>query len=225
MQVAARERRAATTAATPRRSGRGRAATVASGESAAAKHAAASLPDDFYEKIRPRLYQQIGEELREARRVLDLGCGGCELGRFLAETRSQEVIGVDIADGSFPDLHELKSRILLRCVKADAQRLGFLAPGAIDAVVMLWALHEIRQPRAVLRETKRVLRGGGKLLIADFPRGSLAQRLWNEDYYTRRQVSDLLAAAGYADISVGLVERRHVLWAKGFRPAWKELTP
>jgi len=68
-------------------------------------------------------------------------------------------------------------------------------------------------------------RPGGKLLIVDFPRGSLAQRLWNEDYYTPGQVSDLLAITGYADISVRLVERRQVLWAKGFQGAGKELTP
>jgi ubiquinone/menaquinone biosynthesis C-methylase UbiE len=204
-----------------------RAATVASARSAAAKHRATSLPDDFYEKIKPRLYQRIGEELREARRVLDLGCGGCELSRFLAETYGQEVIGVDISDGSFPDRHELRSRTrtLLRCVKADARRLGFLAAGAADAVVMLWALHELKQPRAVLLEARRVLRVGGKLLIADFPRGSLAQRLWNEDYYTPHRVSDLLAATGYVDVSAGLVECRQVLWAKGFRAAKKELTP
>ncbi len=36
------------------------------------------------------------------------------------------------------------------------------------------------------REAKRVLRLGGEVLIVDFPRCSLAQRLWNEDYYTTR---------------------------------------
>jgi ubiquinone/menaquinone biosynthesis C-methylase UbiE len=226
MHVAGRERRAAISAVTPGCREGERAATVASGKSVAAKHPAASLPDDFYEKIRPRLHQRTGEELRKARCVLDLGCGGCELGRFLAETSSQEVIGVDVADGSFPNRHELgsRTRTLLRCVKADARRLGFLAAGAVDAVVMLWALHEFKQPRAVLLEARRVLRVGGTLLIVDFPRGSLAQRLWNEDYYTPHQVSQLLAATGYVGISARLVEHRQVLWAKGLRSARKELT-
>jgi ubiquinone/menaquinone biosynthesis C-methylase UbiE len=223
MQGAGRGRRAAVSAATPGCSGREKEAAVASAGSAAAEQRAISLPDDFYEKIRPRLYRRIGEELREARRVLDLGCGGCELGRFLAETHGQEVIGVDVADGSFPGPHELKRRTRprLKCVKADARRLAFLAAGAVDAVVILWALHELRQARAVLVEARRVLRVGGKLLIVDFPRGSLAQRLWNEDYYTPHQVSDLLAATGYVDVSAGLVERGQVLWAKAFRDTEK----
>jgi len=200
-------------------------APAASRRSAAAEHRAASLPDDFYEKIGPRLHQRIGEEVREARRVLDLGCGGCELDRFLAETNGHEVIGVDVDDGSFPDRNEMKrrTRTLLKCVKADARRLAFLAAGEADAVVMKWALHELEEARAVLVEARRVLRPGGKLLIVDFPRGSLAQRLWNEDYYTPQQVSDLLAATGFAAISVRLIERRQVLWAKGFRAAKKEL--
>ena len=201
-------------------------AVVAAHGSPAAQEPAVGLPDDFYEKIRPRLYQRIGEELREARRVLDLGCGDCGLGRFLTETHGQEVIGVDVADGSFPDRHGLKrrTRLLLKCVKANARRLGFLESEAVDAVVMVWALHELEKERAALVEARRVLRPGGKLLIVDFPRGSLAQRLWNEDYFTPQQVSDVLAATGYADISVELVERSQVLWAKGFRSGRKGLT-
>ncbi len=210
-----------------RRAARISKAAVANQESEAAHDPALGLPDDFCEKIRPRLYQRIGEELRGARRVLDLGCGGCELGRFLAETYRQKVIGVDITDGSFPDRHELESRTrnLLRCIKVDARRLDILAAGAIDAVVLVWALHKLKQPRAVLLEARRVLHVSGKLLIVDCLRGSLAKRLWDEDSYIPHQVSQLLAATGYVDVSAGLVGRRQVLWAKGFHAARKELMP
>jgi ubiquinone/menaquinone biosynthesis C-methylase UbiE len=199
-------------------------ADVADRKPEAVQESVTGLSDDFYEQIRPRLYRRIGEELREARHVLDLGCGGCQLGRFLAETHGQEVIGVDVFDGGFPDLEEpdRRARTLLRCIKADGSQLAFLEDGEVDAVVTMWALHELEEARAVLVEARRVLRPGGKLLIVDFPHGSLAQRLWNENYYTPQQVSDLLAATGYADISVRLVERRQVLWAKGLRPAGKE---
>ena len=57
--------------------------------------------DDFYERIKPRLHERIGRELRLARRVLDLGCGSCDLVRYLAETCHQEVIGVEIVPDSF----------------------------------------------------------------------------------------------------------------------------
>jgi len=137
------------------------------------------------------------------------------------------VIGVDIIDEGFPDLHrsESRTRALLRCVKADGQELSFLQDGEVDAVVMMWALHELARARAVLAETRRALRAGGKLLIVDFPHRSLAKRLWDEHYYTPQQVSRLLTITGYADTSVRLVARRQVLWAKGIRPGTKEFTP
>jgi len=63
----------------------------------------AKLSDNFYDKIKPRLYQRIGRELRLAYRVLDLGCGACELARHLSETYGQKVTGVDISANSFPN--------------------------------------------------------------------------------------------------------------------------
>ena len=54
-----------------------------------------------YEKIKPRLHRRIGRELRLAHRVLDLGCGSCELVRYLADAYEQQVTGVDISSGSF----------------------------------------------------------------------------------------------------------------------------
>jgi 2-polyprenyl-3-methyl-5-hydroxy-6-metoxy-1,4-benzoquinol methylase len=65
------------------------------------------IPDDFYDRIEPRLYRMIGQELRLAYRVLDIGCGGCELCDFLVQTYSQQVIGVDVSSEEFhmPENH------------------------------------------------------------------------------------------------------------------------
>ena len=179
-----------------------------------------NLPDDFYEKIEPRLYRRIGKELRLACRVVDLGCGGCKLARFLAERYDQQVTGVDTATSSFPNDEDLQEdvRNRLRCIEADARHLNFLADGAVDAVVMVWAVHEMEQPKAVLKEAKRVLRSGGELLIVDFPRDSLAQRVWNENYYHPDEISNMLEDTGYENIAVRLIEHQQVIWAKGFRP-------
>ena len=61
-----------------------------------------TIPNNFYERIKPRLHRRIGREVRLARRVLDLGCGSCDLVQYLAGTYGQEIAGVDISDGSFP---------------------------------------------------------------------------------------------------------------------------
>jgi ubiquinone/menaquinone biosynthesis C-methylase UbiE len=193
-------------------------------KTAAATENSERLSDGFYEEITPRLYRRIARELRGAGRVVDLGCGSCELARFLVNRYGKEVTGVDVADGSFPDPEQMddRARRRLRCVKADARRLEFLGDEAADAAVATWALHEMDRPREILEEVRRVLRVGGKLLIVDFPRDSLAQRLWNEEYYTPEEVSEILERAGYERVWARPIEQGQVIWAKGFRPVSEE---
>jgi len=50
------------------------------------------FPDNFYETIRPRLHRRIGHEMRLAHRVLDRGCGSCDLVRYLASAYGQAVM-------------------------------------------------------------------------------------------------------------------------------------
>ena len=202
----------------------GLAAGVGQLRTAGAVENTTRLSDGFYEEIRPRLYRRIARELQGAGRILDLGCGSCELARFLVNRYGNEVTGVDVADGSFPDPEQMDdcARRRLKCVKADARRLEFLGDEAADAAVAKWALHEMDRPREILEEVRRVLRVGGELLIVDFPRDSLAQRLWNEEYYAPEEVSEILERAGYEHVSARLIEERQVIWAKGFRPVCEE---
>jgi len=177
----------------------------------------APVPDTFYQTYRPRLERRIDREMRAAHRIVEVGCGNCQLATRLADTDGREVIGVDIRDANFP---QPPGRVPhRRCVHADARHLDFLATGTIDAVVAVWALHELAAPMAVLREAKRTLRPGGELLIVDFPKGSLAQRLWNERYYTTTQVAQMLKRAGLARVEARRIARSQITWARGYRPA------
>jgi ubiquinone/menaquinone biosynthesis C-methylase UbiE len=176
------------------------------------------LSDNFYDKIKPRLYQRVGKELCLAYRVLDLGCGACELAQYLSKTYGQKVTGVDISDNGFLNNRNItKNNRHIRCIRKDAARLTFIRNETTDAVVMFWALHEMKNPQAVLQEAHRVLRPGGKLLVVEFPRSSLAQKLWNENYYTSKELTDSLRKSGFKDIRAIRIERRQVLWVDGHR--------
>lgn len=177
-----------------------------------------SIPDSFYEQIKPRLHRRIGREVRLAHRVLDLGCGSCDLVRYLAESYGQEVTGVDISDGSFPSRRHTSDGSHYHCVKRDATHLGFAKDESADAVVSMWALHEMAKSGAIIQEAHRVLRPGGKIFIIDFPRDSLAQRLWNEDYYRPDEIEALLRKAGFEQARGRLIERGQVMWVRGYRP-------
>lgn len=176
------------------------------------------LPDNFYETIKPRLHRPIGREVRLASRVLDLGCGSCDLVRYLAGAHGQEVTGVDMSGGSFSSRRHTSDGSRYHCLKRNAARLSFVENASVDAVVSMWALHEMTKPQAVLREARRVLRPGGEVFIVDYPRDSLAQRLWNEKYLRASEVKVLLQEAGFDQVQVRMVEQGQIMWARGYRP-------
>ena len=171
--------------------------------------------DNFYEEIKQSLYRHIGRELQLARYVLDLGCGSCDLVKYLAETYHQQVTGVDISSESFPERSYLLNGIEFHCIRSNASNLDFIPDNSIDAVVSVWALHEMNQPESVLNEIRRVLRPGGKILIVDFPKDSLAQKLWNENYYKPDEIKQFLVNAGFVNIRVRVIEKWQVIWATG----------
>jgi len=176
------------------------------------------LSDNFYDKIKPRLYQRLGRELRLAYRVLDLGCGACELAQYLSETYGQKVTGVDVSVNSFPNNRNItKNTKRIRCIRKDAARLTFIRNETMDAAIIFWALHEMKNPQAILQEAHRVLRPGGKVLVVEFPRNSLAQKLWNENYYTGKELTGFLRKAGFKDISAKRIEHKQILWVNGYR--------
>ena len=106
----------------------------------------------------------------------------------------------------------------MQCIKANASRLTFLRDGGVDAMVTTWALHEMETPEEIVREAFRVLRPGGEMLIVDFPKGSLAQRLWNENYWTPSEVGTLLRETGFVRVRARTIYRGQVIWAVGYGP-------
>ncbi|MCD6386620.1 class I SAM-dependent methyltransferase [Candidatus Sumerlaeota bacterium] len=178
------------------------------------------IPSDYYERIGRRIQCRIGQTLRLAGRIVDLGCGNCELAQYLAKTYRQSVIGIDISDDTIPKGRH--SNLDLRCICRDARHLDFIKEAGMDAVVMKFALHEMKYPQKILREAYRVLRPGGTILIVEFPKNSLAQRLWNENYFTPKQLGNMLKKAGFCEVKVRLPYRAQITWAQGWKPISNE---
>ena len=156
-------------------------------------------------------------ELSSANHVLDIGCGNCELVRYLSETNGQKVTGIDISSEGFPDKRQIsKDWPLIKCIRKSASKLNFIQNEIIDAVVMFWSLHEINDFKTVLQQVYRVLKPGGKILIVEFPHNSLAQKLWNEKYFNKQQLTKYLDDAGFERIHARLIENKQILWASGY---------
>ena len=142
----------------------------------------------------PGLAARYFEAFGNARRVLDVGCGTGELGRYRPRP-DVEVHGVDIDAGAVE-----RARRFERAVRVDleTERLPYDAE-SFDAVLAKDILEHVRDPARLVREIHRVLRPNGVLvasLVMAKPRA-----VWS-DYthvrgFTQRAARLLLEDVGF----------------------------
>lgn len=96
--------------------------------------------------------------------VLDLGCGTGHLtGRLCERFPDATVVGVDLSNGMLDRARQRDETSLL--VRADAQQLP-LPDASLDAVVCTESFHWYHDQQAAALEMARLLRPGGRLIIA-----------------------------------------------------------
>jgi SAM-dependent methyltransferase len=178
---------------------------------------------DFYEAVwadlpadpEPWAWQRrrtlLLAEVRPGERVLDLGCGA---GRFVAalQAAGAEAIGVELAEAALERARRVAPGADLRRVEPDGSLP--LAHGEVDLVWCSEVLEHVVDTTGLLTEVRRVLRPGGRLLLTVPDHGRLKRTLLalarheahydplgqHVRFYTRRSLTGVLTATGFADV-------------------------
>ncbi|WP_433286098.1 methyltransferase domain-containing protein [Micromonospora sp. CA-244673] len=160
--------------------------------------------------------QRVRELLRPApgRRYVEVGAG---TGASAAHLRDENSVSVATVDHARTMAAAMKARGLAQCVVADAHQLPFLA----DTFDGAWAdrtLQHLADPHTAIKELIRVVRPGGRIVLADpdydtqvldIADQSLARRVlrFRADVLLRNgtlahQHAGLLAVQGLVDVTV-----------------------
>ena len=118
-----------------------------------------------------RPYQKIFQKLEGIKNILDIGCGDGTLDVFLAKEGRIKIVGLDISPAGFS--HAKKKALadgvedLVTCVKGSVYDMTFAKDNEFDAATLVYSLHHIENPISALKEVRRVIKAGGKILILE----------------------------------------------------------
>ena len=166
--------------------------------------------------------EEVARTLRKEDYILEVGCGDCSLVRFLSQEGGHRVFGIDLADKWASQKTDGEVEIGnrdYRCKKVDAEHMTEFRDNEFDAVVAVRTLHELSNPNAVLMEIMRILRMGGKLVIADFLKGHEGEELWNERFYSTDEISRMLSRSGFTGIRMREPTQEPFVFAVGEKRA------
>ncbi len=164
-----------------------------------------------------KIREEIAKTLGGLDSVLDIGCGDCTMVRFLARDVARRAVGIDVvAKWPREDLDEgVAGPHRTSCIQGDVHSMKGFPDATFDAVVAVRTLHELSHPSDALLEVHRVLKRGGRVLVADFAKGHEGELTWGERFYTPDEIGRMLDVSGFEDIDVREVPQEHFVFATG----------
>ena len=129
--------------------------------------------------------------LQPTDRVLDVACGTGDLTEAFANGGAAEVVGLDFTAEMLDIARQKAPKHLgprsqqVSYIQGDAQTLPFPDSG-FDVVSIAFGIRNVQNPAQALREFRRVLRPGGRVVVLEFAEPSIPPVRWFNNLYCRR---------------------------------------
>lgn len=135
-------------------------------------------------------------QLRPGDQAIDIGCGPGRVTLPLARAvgPNGQVTALDVQDGMLAKVAAKAAAEALtniRLLRADVREAA-VPSGSLDAAVMVMALGEFPSGTEIFPSVHRMLRPGGRLLIAE--------SVFDPHYVSRRRVRQRVSAAGFREL-------------------------
>ena len=115
-------------------------------------------------EYRHRLYNKVG--LKDARKILDVGCGTGVITLDIAENTTGEVTGIDIDENKLEDANKLLEGVPnAKAIYGDGTDIPF-DDGSFDLAVFNIVLIHIKDQQGAVNEMARVVKKGGTVLAS-----------------------------------------------------------
>ena len=159
-------------------------------------------------------------------KVLDVGCGTGKLSRYLSEETGCDVTGIDTAPEKIEKARNNSDKVVFKV--HSAEEMAF-ANSTFDVVVSLKVLHDIPSPEKALRESNRVLKESGRILIIDWvgvdtQSGVPIKKYFTQEsdshakkYFTQERLEEMLSEAGFTDIKIELNKEGELMLVDGLK--------
>lgn len=116
-------------------------------------------PAEYYEHPRAELVVRLPRPLG---RVLDIGCGGGEVGRTLRAAGAQELVGIELDSAVAARAHEVFDEVL----EGDAEQIVGSLDREFDTICAYDILEHLYDPATVVERLRRLAAPGAHLQVS-----------------------------------------------------------
>lgn len=175
------------------------------------------------------LYKAILDRIEgfESERVVEIGCGTGEMAVMLSN-RGFAVTGIDSSEKM---LDEARNKSCNsdnpRFLKAQAEDMPF-GECEFDTAVSSLTFHHMKEKQRSLREMRRVLCPGGRIMLFDMCyEGIFGKLSWIAGrsvascpkFFTRKELGEMMKEAGYGNVRCRIIKRMPpVMMAEAIKP-------